>query len=67
MSDLATRELWSIFDSRRVKAPELRGLDLFFNGFVGYAKNRVPVLKRIRATAERIDALEPEIKPLGSA
>jgi preprotein translocase subunit SecA len=67
MSDLATRELWSIFDARRVKAAELRGLDLFFNGFVGYAKNRVPVLKRIRATAERIDALEPEIKPLGSA
>ena len=28
MSDLATNELWSIFDARRVKAPELRGLDL---------------------------------------
>ena len=67
MSDLATRELWSIFDARRVKAPELRGLDLFFNGFVGYARNRVPVLNRLRATAERIELLEPEIKTLGSA
>ena len=27
MTDLATRELWSIFDARRVKQPELRGLD----------------------------------------
>ena len=32
MSDLATTELWSIFDARRVKAPELRGLDIAVNG-----------------------------------
>jgi preprotein translocase subunit SecA len=67
MTDLATRELWAIFDARRVKAPELRGLDLFFNGFVGFAKNRRPVLSRLRQQADRIELLEPEIKNLGSA
>src|SRR2546423_3695376 len=66
MSDLATNELWSIFDARRVKAPELRGLDLFINGFVGVAKNHVPVLPRLKAQAKRIEALEPEIHALGA-
>ena len=31
-------DLWSIFDARRVKAPELKGLDQFFSGFVGWAE-----------------------------
>jgi preprotein translocase subunit SecA len=66
MSDLATNELWSIFDARRVKAPELRGLDLAMNGFVGFYKNRKPVLPRLKAQAERIEKLEPEIHALGS-
>ena len=66
MSDLATHELWSIFDARRVKAPELRGLDTFVNGFVGYFKNRRPVLSRLRAQADRIEKLEPEIHALGA-
>jgi preprotein translocase subunit SecA len=66
MSDLATSELWSVFDARRVKQPELRGLDLFVNGFVGYAKNRRPVLARLKEQAERIEKLEPEIHPMGA-
>src|SRR6185295_8375639 len=66
MSDLATSELWSVFDARRVKQPELRGLDLFVNGFVGYAKNRRPVLPRLKEQAERIEKLEPEIHPMGA-
>jgi preprotein translocase subunit SecA len=66
MTDLATKELWSIFDARRVKAPELRGLDLFYNGFVGWAKNRKPVLPKLREQADRIEKLEPQIKDLGS-
>ncbi len=66
MTDLATRELWSIFDARRVKAPELRGLDLFYNGFVGWAKNRKPMLPQLRQQAERIEKFEPDIKNLGS-
>jgi preprotein translocase subunit SecA len=65
MSDLATNELWSIFDARRVKAPELRGLDLFVNGAVGWFKNRRPVLTRLKEQAARIELLEPEIHSLG--
>ncbi|MBV8781073.1 MAG: hypothetical protein JO353_06720, partial [Phycisphaerae bacterium] len=66
MTDLATNELWSIFDARRVKAPELRGLDQSVNGIVGWFKNRKPVLKHLRQQAARIEALEPEIHNLGS-
>src|SRR4051794_9309180 len=66
MSDLATNELWSVFDARRVKAPELRGLDLAMNGFVGMYKNRKPILPRLKAQAERIEKLEPEIHALGA-
>ncbi len=66
MSDLATTELFSIFDARRVKAPELKPLDQFVNGFVGWVKNRVPHLRAIRAQAERINALEPQVRDLGS-
>src|SRR5215510_12800826 len=66
MSDLATSELWSIFDARRVKAPELRGLDSMCNGFVGLFKNRRPMLSGLKARAARIEALEPEIHKLGA-
>src|SRR5256884_8600893 len=66
MSDLATTELWSIFDARRVKAPELRGLDTMVNGFVGFFKNRRPVLGQLKAAAERIEQMEEEIHALGA-
>jgi preprotein translocase subunit SecA len=59
-------DLWSIFDARRVKAPELKGLDQFFSGIVGWAKNKRRVLKRLMAQVDRIDAIEPEIHDLGS-
>ena len=62
----ATNELWSIFDARRVKAPELRGLDAFVNSFVGWFKNRRPVLSRLKVQTKRITALEPEIHNLGA-
>ncbi len=67
MSDLATTELWSIFDARRVKAPELRGLDLFVNGFVGFFKNRMPVLRQIKQQVARVELLEAEIHELSSS
>jgi preprotein translocase subunit SecA len=63
---LANHELWSVFDARRVKAPELKGLDAMVNGVAGYAKNRRPMLARLRAQADRITALEPKVKDLGS-
>ena len=58
MSDLATNELWSIFDARRGKAPELRGIDLYVNGIVGWFNNRRPVLARLKEQAARIEKLE---------
>ncbi len=66
MSQLATNELWSIFDARRVKAPELRGLDTFVNGIYGWVKNRRPVLNKLKAAAARIEKMEPEIHALGA-
>ena len=67
MSDLATNEIWSVFDARRVKAAELRGLDSMVSTVVGIVRNRLPVLARLRAQAERVDAMEPEIRNLSDA
>src|SRR5438045_5476630 len=67
MSHLATQEMWSVFDARRVKAPELRGLDSMVNGVLGWFKNRRPVLKRLKEAADRVDKLEPEIHGLSSS
>ncbi|HZK80453.1 MAG TPA: hypothetical protein VFC46_05280, partial [Humisphaera sp.] len=66
MTQFASNELWSIFDARRVKAMELKGLDLAANGVIGYLKNRRPVLPRLKAQAARIELLEPEVRHLGS-
>ena len=68
MTDIATHhELWSIFDARRVKLPELKNLDVTANAVIGYFKNRVPVLPRLRKQVARIEKLEPEIHNLGSS
>jgi preprotein translocase subunit SecA len=66
MSDLATRELWSVFDARRIKVPELTAYDSFFNGFVGFYKNRRPMLKTLREKFERVNALGQEVHELGA-
>src|SRR5437868_2682630 len=66
MTQLASSELWSVFDARRVKAPELRGLDAAANGVAGWFKNHTPALKRFKAMAERVALYEKEIKDLGS-
>ena len=52
----ANTELWSVFDARRVKAPELKGLDAMANGIIGTVKNHRPVLPRLKAQAKRIEA-----------
>jgi len=62
----ATDELFSIFNARRVKAPELKGLDLMANAVRGWVKNRQPMLARLRVQAERIEKLEPEVHDLGA-
>src|SRR6478735_3505567 len=62
-------ELWSVFDARRVKAPELRGLDSMANGVVGYFKNIGQRQRRgkLAEQAERIELLEPEIHAMSSS
>src|SRR5687768_5852126 len=59
-------ELWSVFDARRVKAPELRGLDATANALVGWVKNHRPVLSRLKSQMKRIEALEGEVHNLGA-
>ena len=66
MTEIAAKELFSIFDARRVKAPELKGLDAMANGVWGWFKNRRPVLSQLRTQAARIEKLEPEVQKLGS-
>jgi preprotein translocase subunit SecA len=65
-SATASNELWSIFDARRVKAPELKGLDVVANGMVGWFKNRRRMLARLKRQVERIEGLEKEIHELGA-
>ena len=66
MSHFASNELWSVFDARRVKAPELKGLDAMANGVIGFFKNRRPVLSRLKVQADRIEKLEPKVRAWGS-
>jgi preprotein translocase subunit SecA len=66
MSDLATRELWSVFDARRVKSPELTPYDALFNTFAGWIKNRQPMLRKLRQQVGRIESLGDEIHALGA-
>jgi preprotein translocase subunit SecA len=60
-------ELWPIFEARRVKAPELKGLDQWFNGITGWIKNKRRILASLRVRAARIEKLEPEIHDLSAS
>ena len=62
----ATGELFHVFDARRVKAPEIKGLDVGANAAVGWVKHKMPVLRSLRAMVARVGALEPDIQKLGS-
>jgi preprotein translocase subunit SecA len=66
MSIANTNELFRVFDARRVKAKELRNVDLFVNGFAGWYQNRRPYLKQLKQASDRVDRLEPEIQNLGA-
>src|SRR5688572_10811241 len=67
MSATAANELWSIFDARRVKAPELKGLDAAANRVVGWFKNRRRTLAKLRRQAARIELLEKDVHDLSTA
>ena len=66
MSRTALNELPFVFDARRVKAPDLRGLDAMVNGARGWVHNRRPMLRRLRQQAQRIEKLESQVHELGS-
>jgi preprotein translocase subunit SecA len=66
MSSAAPRELFDVFNARRVKAPELKGLDIAAHSVVGAVKNRIPVLPRLRAAAARVEKLEPTVQTLNA-
>jgi preprotein translocase subunit SecA len=63
---LVSNDLHTVFDARRVKSPELQGLDFTVNGWVGAVRNRIPVLKKLQKIAAEVGALEEEVKNLGS-
>ncbi len=67
MSTSLANEIYTVFDARRVKSPELKNIDHGVNWFVGYVKNRLPILGALRKRAKAVDALEPEVQKLGSA
>jgi preprotein translocase subunit SecA len=67
MTQIASKELWQIFDARRVKQPELKGIDAMANVWWGWFQNRRPFLAKLRMIAQRVDVLEPEVQKLGSA
>jgi preprotein translocase subunit SecA len=62
----ALPDLWSVFDARRVKAPNLHGLDLTCHGVVGWFKNKRRVLASLLAQARRIETHEKEIHELSA-
>src|SRR5688572_31566906 len=66
MSASTANEFWAVFDARRVKAPELKGLDSVANGVVGWFKNRRRMLARLKRQVNRIEGLEKEVHELGA-
>ena len=66
MSTSLANEIYTVFDARRVKSPELKNIDHGVNWVVGYVKNRMPILGALKRRAAAVDRLEPEIQKLGS-
>ncbi|MFT3788953.1 MAG: hypothetical protein QM770_22740 [Tepidisphaeraceae bacterium] len=67
MSTSVANEIFTVFDARRVKAPELKNIDHGVNWFVGLYKNRRPVLSWLKKRAAYIDTLEDEVHKLSSS
>ena len=63
----AAAELYAVFDARRVKAPELKGMDVPAHAIVGWVKNKRPVLSRLKKQAAAVDAMEAVVKELTDA
>jgi preprotein translocase subunit SecA len=63
---IASNDLHTIFDARRLKAPDLQGLDFFVNGLTGTVRNRVPILGKLKEIVARVSAMEPQVRALSS-
>ena len=63
-TNFIANEIHTAFDARRVKTPELKNVDIFVNGLVGWVKNHRPRLGYYKRRAKQIEALEPEIQKL---
>jgi preprotein translocase subunit SecA len=66
MTASPVNELYHIFEARRVKAPELKGLDTFASAAVGWVKHKTPVLPNLRKFSAAVDSKEADVKKLGS-
>ncbi len=67
MSTTLADEIFTVFDARRVKSPELKNIDHAVSATVGYVKNRLPVLSWLRKRAAAVELLEPEIQKLSTS
>ena len=56
MTAVANSELWSIYDARRVKAPELRGMDSIVNGVVQNAATAPEGVRLVHYHESKVDA-----------
>ena len=62
----AAAEIYSVFDARRVKQPDLKNTDIPIAWIYGKIKNQIPVLPRLRKLANKVEALEKEFHVLSS-
>jgi len=62
----AAAEVYTVFDARRVKQPELKNTDIPIAWIHGKIKNRIPVLPRLRKLAAQVEAMEKDVHNLSS-
>jgi preprotein translocase subunit SecA len=62
----AAAEVYTVFDARRVKQPELKNTDIPIAWLHGKIANRIPVLPRLKKFAAQVETLEKDIHNLSS-
>jgi preprotein translocase subunit SecA len=67
MSTSVANEIFTVFDARRVKAPELKNIDHGVNWIVGHFKNRRPTLFFLKRRAAAVEKLEKEVRDLSAS
>jgi preprotein translocase subunit SecA len=67
MSTSVANEIFTVFDARRLKSPELKNIDHGVNWLVGLYKNRKPTLRFLKQRSAAVDAMEKDVRPLSSS